>query len=198
MSNPVSDAELVAQVLQGRQEAYGVLVRRYERPVFSVVVRLVRDRELAEDISQEAFLRAYRFLDKYDAHYRFSSWIFRIAHNVTIDHLRKRRVSTISIDLPIDQGSGTLGDLLEDARSAPASTGAERANLAGALEGVLANLRPQYREVILLRFAQDLSYPEIAGVTGLPLGTVKTYIHRARKEMAEAMRAAGWSREDSS
>ncbi len=187
-----SDAELVEQTLRGSQAAFGVLVRRYERPVFSVVVRIVRDPELSADICQEAFVRAYRFLSSFDPRYRFSSWIFRIAHNVAVDHLRRRRIATVSLDSAAEPGGATLAEFLEDERGEAPSRAVERANLAGALEQALAGLRPDYREVLLLRFQQDLSYSEIAQVTGLPLGTVKTYLHRGRKAMAALMRDRGW------
>ncbi len=187
-----SDARLVELTLGGEQAAFAELVRRYERPVFSVVVRIVRDAELANDICQDAFIRAHRFLRKFDASYRFSSWIFRIAHNVAVDHLRKKRIATVSLDAATESGSASLGDFLEDEKSDAPSGLVERENLAGALERALARIRPDYREVMLLRFQRDLSYSEIAGVTGLPLGTVKTHLHRGRKEMAALMRAAGW------
>ncbi|MAE71179.1 MAG: hypothetical protein CME06_12025 [Gemmatimonadetes bacterium] len=187
-----ADARLVELTLRGEQTAFAELVRRYERPVYSVVVRIVRDPELANDICQDAFIRAHRFLGKFDPSYRFSSWIFRIAHNVAVDHLRKKRVSTVSLDAATESGSASLGDFLEDEKSDAPSGRVERENLAGALERALAKIRPDYREVLLLRFQLDLSYSEIVDVTGLPLGTVKTYLHRGRREMASLMRAAGW------
>jgi RNA polymerase sigma-70 factor (ECF subfamily) len=197
LQKKATDAELVAATLAGRQAAFAELVRRYQRPVYTVVVRMARERELAEDICQEAFVRAYRFLDRYDSRYRFSSWIFRIAHNVTVDHFRRKRVTTVSLDLPNDTGA-TMGDFLVDAAAPTPSKATETANLGGALEAALARLRPCYREVVLLRFQQDLSYPEIVAATGLPLGTVKTYLHRARKEMAGYMRVAGWGPKEAS
>ncbi len=194
MHKESTDAELVAATLAGRQAAFAELVRRYQRPVYTVVVRMARDPELAEDICQEAFVRAYRFLDRYDSRYRFSSWIFRIAHNVAVDHFRRKRVATVSLDLPNSDGA-VMAEFLADVDAPAPSAAAETANLGGALEAALARLRPHYREVVLLRFQQDLSYPEIVAVTGLPLGTVKTYLHRARKEMATYLRSAGWGRE---
>src|SRR5829696_10057206 len=92
------DADVAALANEGREEAFRELVRRYERPVFSLVFRMVRDRETAEDLSQETFVKVLNNLDRYSPDFKFSSWLFKIANNLTIDHLRRRRVDTISIE----------------------------------------------------------------------------------------------------
>ena len=92
------DADVVALAQQGRDVAYRELVHRYERPVFSLVYRMVRDRELAEDLTQDTFVKVLSHVDKYRPEFKFSSWLFKIANNVAIDHLHKRHVSTISMD----------------------------------------------------------------------------------------------------
>jgi RNA polymerase sigma-70 factor (ECF subfamily) len=151
---------------------------------------MVRERELAEDLSQEVFLKAYRALSSYDSTRKFSSWLFKIAHNATIDHLRRTELETVPLD---GDSEGDLGvaRVLED----PTSTTPEQrllgVDLGGALEEAIRSLRPAYREVILLRHREELSYQEIAEVTGASLGTVKTNLHRARKELAEILRARG-------
>src|ERR1700754_4369323 len=103
MSHPVNlfsatDQEVVLAARDGQERAYRELIRRYERPVFSLVYRMVRDRELAEDLSQEAFVKALNAIESYRPEYKFSSWIFKIANNTTIDHIRKRELNTIPIE----------------------------------------------------------------------------------------------------
>jgi RNA polymerase sigma-70 factor (ECF subfamily) len=92
------DADVVRLAQDGREAAYRELVRRYERPVFSIVYRMVRDREAAEDLAQESFIKVLNHIDKYDPAFKFSSWLFKIANNVAIDHLRRKRLDTVSMD----------------------------------------------------------------------------------------------------
>ena len=184
---------MVAQARGGAQTAYADLLRRYERPVYALIVRMVRDPGLAEDLAQEVFLKAFRSLGSFDPERKFSSWLFKIAHNATVDHLRRREVET----QPLDGGADAVEDRpvrqIADPAAETPEAARQRADLRQALETSIAGLRPVYREVMLLRFQEELSYDEIAEVTGLPLGTVKTFIHRARKELAEVLRAQGWT-----
>ena len=186
-----SDADLVALSLGGSERAFADLVRRYERPIFSLIVRMVHDSTLAEDIAQETFLKAYRRLDTYDSTRKFSSWLFKIAHNATLDHLRRPSLDTRPLEAHGEDDTD-LAAVLADEKSESPEAGAGRYDLARALDRGLRGLRPDYSEVLLLRFRQGLSYLEIAEVTGQPLGTVKTNIHRARKELAAALGGLGW------
>ena len=93
-----TDKDLAALATAGNERAFAELLRRYERPIFSLIYRMVRDRALAEDLAQEAFIRAFNAVSSYDPRYKFSSWIFKIANNHTIDHLRRRKLDTVSID----------------------------------------------------------------------------------------------------
>ncbi|HVS14710.1 MAG TPA: sigma-70 family RNA polymerase sigma factor [Thermoanaerobaculia bacterium] len=188
----MTDAELVARALEGSEEAYREIVLRYQRPVFSLVVRMVRDQELAEDLAQEAFIKAFRALRRYDPSRKFSSWLFKIAHNATIDHLRRQRLDIDSLDDRADPDGRALGERLEDEGTPAPDQRVHRRDVAAALEEAIAALRPEYREVILLRFVEGLAYQEIADILELPLGTVKTNIHRARKELAASL-GGGWS-----
>ena len=193
--NPIetSDAELVARALAGSESAYGELVRRYERPLFSLIVRLVRDAAQAEDLAQDVFVKAIRALQSYDPARKFSSWLFKIAHNTTIDHLRRRGLDTEPLESGEDDELGPLRSIADTSIAGPADE-LERRELGGALDQAVGALRPEYREVMLLRFRENMAYEEIAEITGLPLGTVKTHIHRARKEMAEILSAMGYGR----
>ena len=187
----IGDAELVQATLEGSDEAFHDLVVRYERPVFSVIVRMVRDRQRAEDLTQETFLKAYRALGDYDLSRRFSSWLFKIAHNATIDALRRRRLDLVALEEPGDEGVDPLDRLVDEGTILPEAR-AEASALGVALERAVARLRPEYREVVLLRYSEGLAYHEIAEITGLAMGTVKTHIHRARKQLAEFLAEEGW------
>ena len=184
------DADLAALAREGREAAFRELVRRYERPVFSLIFRMVRDRETAEDLAQETFIKILNHIDRYRPEFKFSSWLFKIANNLTIDHLRKRQLKTISMD-----GSPHAATAAEveastfdvEARGESALEEIESKELGGAIEKAIAKLRPEYRACILLRHVEDRSYEEIAATLDLPLGTVKTYIHRARHELREAL-----------
>ena len=186
-----SDADLVALSLRGSERAFADLVRRYERPIFSLIVRMVHDPAVAEDVAQETFLKAFRRLDTYDPTRKFSSWLFKIAHNATLDHLRRPNLDTLPLEGHGDDETD-FAAVLADEKSESPEAGAGRYDLARALDRGLRALRPDYAEVLLLRFRQGLSYQEIAEVTGQPLGTVKTNIHRARKELAAALGGLGW------
>jgi RNA polymerase sigma-70 factor (ECF subfamily) len=192
-----SDVEVVAEALRGSQDAFHELVRRFERPVFALVVRMVRDRTAAEDLTQETFVKAFRSLDGYDPQRKLSSWLFKIAHNATIDHLRRRELDTVPLEGAGDdeEGGGGLARVLADPAGRGTDLGVGRGELAAALEEAVGELRPEYREIVLLRYAEGLAYQEIADVSGLPLGTVKTNLHRARKELVEALGRQGWGAE---
>ncbi len=174
----------MAWAKRGHDPAFRELVRRYERPVFSLLYRMVRDRTLAEDLAQETFIKVLNAIGTYNPQYKFSSWIFKIANNAAIDHLRRREIDTLSLDgspharTPDEMSATALQ--LGDRGESPLQE-AESRELGGAIERAIAQLRPEYRACILLRHVEGHSYEEIADILDLPLGTVKTYIHRARK-----------------
>ena len=184
------DADVVRLAQQGRELAFRELVRRYERPVFSLVFRMVRDRETAEDLAQDAFVKVLNYIDKYSPEFKFSSWLFKIANNVAIDHLRRRRLDTISIDgsphaSTASEVEATTLNLESEQESALDEL--EAKELGSAIEQAIARLRPEYRACIMLRHVEGRAYEEIAATLDLPLGTVKTYIHRARHELRKAL-----------
>ena len=184
------DADVVALAQQGREEAFREIIRRYERPVFSLVYRMVRDREMAEDLSQDAFIKVLNHLDKYRPEFKLSSWLFKIANNVAIDHLRKKQLPTVSIDgspHAASQAEIEASSFVIDSGGESALEEMEARELGTAIERAIAKLRPEYRSCIMLRHVEGRSYEEIAATLDLPLGTVKTYIHRARHELREAL-----------
>ena len=184
----LGDQEVVELAKAGREAAYRELLRRYERPVFSLIFRMVRDRSLAEDLAQETFVKVLNALGSYRPEYKFSSWIFKIANNAAIDQLRRRELDTLSLD-------GSPDARTADEVEATALQATDRAETpleelesretGAAIEQAIGRLRPEYRTCILLRHVEGRTYEEIAEVMDLPLGTVKTYIHRARLELRE-------------
>ena len=184
----LSDQEVVALAREGREAAYRELVRRYERPVFSLIFRMVRNRALAEDLAQDTFVKVLNALDSYRPEYKFSSWIFKIANNVAIDQLRRRELDTLSLDGSPDartQQEVEATALQATDRSESPLAELEARELGTAIEQAILKLRPEYRACIVLRHVEGRAYEEIAEALDLPLGTVKTYIHRARHELRE-------------
>ncbi len=184
------DADVAALAKEGREPAFRELVRRYERPVFSLIFRMVRDRELAEDLAQDTFIKVLNNIDRYRSEFKLSSWLFKIANNVTIDHLRRRQLATVSLDgsphaATAAEAQATSLDV--ESRGQSALEAIESRELGSAIEQAIGKLRPEYRSCILLRHVEGRSYEEIAATLDLPLGTVKTYIHRARHELREAL-----------
>jgi RNA polymerase sigma-70 factor (ECF subfamily) len=184
----LSDQEVVALAREGREAAYRELIRRYERPVFSLIFRMVRDRALAEDLAQDTFVKVLNALATYRPEYKFSSWIFKIANNVAIDQLRRRELDTLSLDgaphaRTQDQIEATALQAVDRTETPLAEL--QSRELGRLIEGAIAKLRPEYRACILLRHVEGRTYEEIAEALDLPLGTVKTYIHRARHELRE-------------
>ncbi len=186
----LSDQEIVALAKEGREAAYRELIRRYERPVFSLILRMVRDRQLAEDLAQETFIKALNAIGSYRPEFKFSSWIFKIANNAAIDQLRRREVDTLSID---GAPNATSADDIEATALQVGDKGEtplaelEARELGTHIERAIAQLRPEYRSCIMLRHVEGLAYEEIAQLLDLPLGTVKTYIHRARHELRDML-----------
>lgn len=190
----LSDAELVAHARAGSQDAFRELVVRFERPVFSLVARMVHDAATAEDLAQEVFVKAFRRLDTYDPQRKLSSWLFKIAHNTTIDFLRRGELDTVPLEAREEEGDrGALADVLSDEGTEDPGAAAERRQMARSLERAITRLRPEYRESVVMFYVEGLSYQEICEITGQPLGTVKTNLHRARKELAAVMTEMGWA-----
>jgi RNA polymerase sigma-70 factor, ECF subfamily len=186
----LTDQEVVLRARSGQEAAYRELIRRYERPVFALLFRMVRDRELAEDLAQETFVKALNAIDSYRPEFKFSSWIFKIGNNAAIDHLRRRELDTLSLDgsphaeTPEAMQANALQ--IGARQESPLDT-VEAKELGTAIEAAIGSLRPEYRSCILLRHVEGRAYEEIAEMLNLPLGTVKTYIHRARNELRQSL-----------
>jgi RNA polymerase sigma-70 factor (ECF subfamily) len=180
----VADEELVGRAAQGDTRAFEDLVERHQRYVFNLCLRMMGDYDLAAEMAQEVFLRAWRSIRSFRADARFTTWLYSIAHNLCLNRLEslqrdaRHRVS----EEDAQEELGRLHSKEED----PA-TAYERKERQGFVHRQIAVLPPRYRAVITLFYLQELSYQEIAGVTDLPIGTVKTHLFRAKEMMRRAM-----------
>jgi RNA polymerase sigma-70 factor (ECF subfamily) len=175
----VDDTELVRQAQRGDAVAFEQLVRRHQRYVFNVAYRVLNDYAEAEDITQEAFVRAWRGLPGFRGQARFTTWIYRIVHNLCLNRLPGLRRELLRTEP------------LEEALAAPDPSQAELVEVRermAFLHAQLDRLPEKYRLVLTLRYLQHLSYDEIAAALDLPVGTVKTHIHRARRLLVEQSR----------
>lgn len=186
----LTDGELIVSAVSGRTDGFEELVRRYQRPITSYVYRMLSDHESALDVTQEVFIKVYNSLDKYSSEYKFSTWLYRIAHNAAIDHMRRNPMNAMSIETENPDGSYQIQ--IESRRPSPEQDH-ERREWRSEIDAVVKCLPPTYRDLILLRHSRDLSYDEIAEVTALPLGTVKNRLFRAREMMRQMFIERGFS-----
>jgi RNA polymerase sigma-70 factor, ECF subfamily len=187
----LADSELVQSALAGRETSFEELVRRYQRPIAAYVYRMVGDYDAALDLTQEVFIKVYNSLTRYRSEFKFSTWIYKIAHNAAIDHLRRHSVREQSLTAGSD---GERRELSLESRRLTPEQESERKERRSEIESVVQVLPAAYRELIVLRHSQDLSYDEIAEVTGLPLGTVKNRLFRAREAMRDHLQQRGITR----
>lgn len=178
----LTDAELIVKSIAGREESFEELVTRYQRPIVSYVYRMLNDYDSALDVTQEVFIKVYKSLDRYSSEYKFSTWLYRIAHNAAIDHIRRNSKKLQSLETEGQEGTYELQ--LESPRPTPEQE-RENSEWRSEIESVVKCLPTVYRELIILRHSKDLSYDEIAEITELPLGTVKNRLFRAREMMRE-------------
>lgn len=181
-ASAIADFDLVTRAIAGREDGFEELVRRYQRPIAAYVYRMVGDYEAALDLTQEVFIKVYASLTRYRPEYKFSTWIYKIAHNSAVDHLRRHSTREQALSVQTD---GEQYDLpIESGRLSPEQE-SEKAERCAEIEAVVRQLPTAYRELIVLRHSHDLSYDEIAEVMGLPLGTVKNRLFRAREVMRQ-------------
>lgn len=173
------EALVAASGREGGERAFAELLRRHQGKVRGLLMRLTSDRNLADDLAQEVFLRAYRGLCGFEGRARFSTWLYRIAYNVYLNHRARSRELAA---LPENFESG--------AQAPETSMSAARSDLRRDLDAAIAALPERYRAVVMLYYLEDVSYPEIAEILDLPLGTVKTHLHRAKRMLREHL--DGW------
>ena len=181
-SDSISDAECVRRIQRGETETFEILVRRHEKAIFNVVYRMLGDYDDAAETAQEVFLSAYRAIGQFRGDANFSTWLYRIALN----HASTRRKSTNSRQrrlVPIDDT-----ELVDDVELGPAET-LEKKEIRQRVQRALNELQPEDAMVILLRDLQDIAYEDVARVLNIPVGTVKSRLHRARQALKARLRA---------
>jgi len=181
------DLMLVEQALNGNQSAYGDLMERYRESIYFMMLKMVRTEDDAEDLTIEAFGKAFNRLHQYSPSFAFSTWLFKIASNNAIDHIRKKRIQVTSIDSGYTNDDGDSVSI--DVRSVEKDPEEERIHdeKVKMMRGLVKRLKPRYRDLIEKRYFEELSYEEIAEQMSLPLGTVKAQLFRARTFLAEMM-----------
>ncbi len=184
------EAQIVQRVLQGDVNAFEKLVLEYEKSVYAITQRMTGNAEDAADMTQETFIKAYNSLSSFRGDSKFSVWLYRIATNVCLDFLRSRsRKPTVSLSVEDDDGEEVELDIADESQSPERLL--ERGLTRDAVRRGLDALSPEYRQILLLREIQGLSYEEIADVLTLEVGTVKSRIFRARKRLCAFLLADG-------
>ncbi len=186
----LTDGELIVNAISGREDGFEELVRRYQRPITNYVYRMLNNYDASLDVTQEVFIKVYNSLSRYSSDYKFSTWLYRIAHNAAIDYMRRNSVIQTSIEA--ENADGSYQIQIESPNPTPEQE-RERSEWRTEIESVVRCLPTVYRELILLRHSQDLSYDEIAEITNLPLGTVKNRLFRAREMMREIFVERGFT-----
>ena len=181
------DDRLIADALQGDQKAYEALLARHNKAIFHVVMKIVRNREEAQDLVQETFMKAFNALASYRSEYRFSTWLYKIAANCAIDFVRKKRIEALSLDKPIETRDGRVEFEVPDSSWDPEQDLVRKQKLKS-IEEAIDSLPDKYREVIIFRHQDDKPYEEIADILKVPVGTVKARIFRARELLKKKLK----------
>ena len=181
------DRELVELALRGNETAFHQLMQKYQRALYHHIRRIVRDRQELDDLVQESFIKAFGALESYSSQYAFSTWLYKIATNHSIDFLRKKKLATLSIDAPVRTREGEVEYEVPDTTYRPDRHIVEDQRKT-IIQSAIDNLPEKYHRVIVMRHQQDKSYEEIARELDLPLGTVKAHIFRARELLNKYLR----------
>ncbi|MFH2048538.1 MAG: sigma-70 family RNA polymerase sigma factor [bacterium] len=181
------DTLLIEQALKGEQKAYRELTERHRTAIFHIIYKIVRDRETANDLVQETFMKAFSSLATYRSEYRFSTWLYKIGANCSIDFLRKKRIQALSLDRNLEDESGSREMDIPDYSYHPGRD-LERKEQRFSIKEAIESLPEKYREVVIYRHQDDKSYEEIADLLDIPLGTVKARIFRARELLKKKLK----------
>jgi RNA polymerase sigma-70 factor (ECF subfamily) len=181
-SKALEDFRLIDMAVGGDDKAYAKLLQRYKRPVYHVILKMVRNVDDAEDLTMESFSKAFRSLHRFKKDFTFSTWLFRIATNNTIDHIRKKKINTLSIENTYtDDGGGAVSIDIEDNQNLNPQDETIRTQKEEIMNVIVNMLPTKYQKLVRLRYFHELSYEEIADELEAPLGTVKAQLHRARE-----------------
>jgi len=180
------DLKTIRRCKRGEEAAFAEILGQYRGAIFNLCYRMTHNSEDARDLAQEVFIKVFSLLDRFDENYAFSSWLFRIATNHCIDHLRRNRMRFLSLDGAVGQDGEEYELQLPDVGPGPDAV-LQRKQVLECLAEVINELPPHYKAITLLRHDQQLSYEEIAEILSLPLGTVKARIHRARHQIQQLL-----------
>jgi RNA polymerase sigma-70 factor (ECF subfamily) len=188
-SKALEDFRLIDMAVGGDDKAFAKLLQRYKRPVYHMILKMVRNVDDAEDLTMESFSKAFRSLHRFKKDFTFSTWLFRIATNNTIDHIRKKKLNTLSIENTYtdDDGQPVSIDVKDDGNLDPQEE-AIRAQKEELIQVFVNMLPSKYQKLVRLRYFHELSYEEIAEELDAPLGTVKAQLHRARELMYDLVK----------
>lgn len=183
------DQVLIEQILAGRKSSFEELMRKYNKRIYNFIIRMVRSDELASDLTQDFFIKIYTVLSKYNFEYKFSTWAYRICYNLVIDHIRKNQLQVDSLDdSMVSQRDMLLSENYVKEDGFKSLSDRETRTY---VWQTVDTIPLKYRELILLRYIQDLKYEEIADITGLPVGTVKNRIFKAKEILKGEMEKDG-------
>ncbi len=182
-----SQSDLIKGAIEGDEAAYRQLLDNYRGAIFNLLYKMVRNKEETEDLVQEAFMKAFKALPSFNEEYAFSTWLYKIAINNCIDHMRKKRLKTYSINKPVQSKDGELDREFPDTSMSPdrAILSDEKSTI---IEDAIDELPENYKIAIVLRHAEEKSYEEIAQILNIPLGTVKARIFRAREMLKKKLK----------
>ena len=185
--SPKANSELIKRAIEGDETAYRQLMENYRGAIFNLLYRMVQNKEETEDLVQEAFIKAFKALSSFNEEYAFSTWLYKIAINNCIDHMRKKRLKTYSINKPLRSKDGELEREFPDTSLSPDKEllHDERARL---IETAIDELPDNYKIAIIMRHSEEKSYEEIAKFLDIPLGTVKARIFRAREMLKKRLK----------
>lgn len=185
------DFELVLRARENQDErAYAELMMKYRNTIYYMMLKMVGNEEDAEDLTLEAFGKAFNHLHQYSPSFAFSTWLFKIASNNCIDFIRKKRISTLSLDQPMndsDENSSDFSDTITNNNLDPEEKFIRKQKIR-IMREIVDQLKPRYRELIVLRYFREYSYEEIAEHLELPLGTIKAQLYRAREQLYQLMK----------
>jgi RNA polymerase sigma-70 factor (ECF subfamily) len=178
------DIEIVRRVKSGDPDSFEPLVEKYQSFVFGVIRSLIYDPDLEQDLAQEAFINAFRGIHRFREQSGFKTWLYRITYNVCLNYLRKKKSDRITDD------EINLGVISDSAKSPDRAY--ETGQIRNMILKIMNELKPKYRSILHLYYFEDMQYEEISHLTGLPLGTVKSHLHRARDQVKKALEQSGW------
>lgn len=185
------DIELVQTALKGEKKAFEMIIQKYQSPLANYIGRMVKQNELALDITQEVFIKAYSSLHSFRQEYKFKTWLFKIASNTVIDYWRKKKIDAFSIDQPYDLDGDSVPFQIPS-KNPSVDKIVELHEVRERIEEVLDKLPVNLKELFVWRHINDLSYEEMAEIKGIPVGTIKNRVFQAKEMLRKYMEKDRW------